>query len=62
MLKVHVAIAYFKCFKCFRGTFQVLYIDVAKVDCDVAHVVMAIYIVYVQNVSSIRNEFCKCFV
>jgi hypothetical protein len=41
---------------------QVLYIDVAKVDCDVAHVVMAIYIVYVQNVSSIRDEFCKCFV
>jgi hypothetical protein len=39
----HVAIA---CFKCFRGMLQVLYIDVPKVDQDVAHDVMAIHICF----------------
>ena len=37
MLKLHVASVYFKCF---RGMLQVFYIDVAKVDRDVAHVAM----------------------
>jgi hypothetical protein len=39
-LKLHVASIYFKCFKCFRGMLQIFYIDVAKVDRDVAHVAM----------------------
>ena len=39
--KPHVAKV---CFKCFRGMLQALYINVAKVDRDVAHVVMAIHV------------------
>jgi bacterioferritin-associated ferredoxin len=39
-LKPHVASACFKCFKCFRGMLQVFYIDITKVDRDVAHVAM----------------------
>jgi hypothetical protein len=35
----------FKCFKCFRGMLQLLHMDLAKVDRDVAHIVF----------------FCKCF-
>jgi hypothetical protein len=35
---------YVKCFECFRGTLQVLYIDVAKADQDVAHVAMDIHV------------------
>jgi hypothetical protein len=33
-------------FKCFKGTLQVLYIDVAKVDRDIAHVVMDIHVCF----------------
>jgi hypothetical protein len=39
-LKLHVASVYFKCFKCLRGMLQVAYIDVTKVDRDVAHVII----------------------
>jgi hypothetical protein len=42
--KAHVAISYFKCFRCFKVILQVLYIDVAKVDRDVAHVIIAIHV------------------
>jgi hypothetical protein len=42
-LKVHVTIV---CFRCFRGMLQVLFIDVAKVDRDVAHVVIAIHVCF----------------
>ena len=42
-MKAHIAII---CFKCFRGMLQVLYIDVAKVDQDAAHVVMAIHVCF----------------
>jgi hypothetical protein len=42
-LKAHVARVYFKYFRCFWGMLQVLYIDVAKVDRDVAHVPMSIH-------------------
>jgi hypothetical protein len=42
-LKVHVARVYFKCF---RGMLQVLYIDIAKVDRDVAYIVMAIHVCF----------------
>jgi hypothetical protein len=41
MMKAHVAIV---CLKCFRGMLQLLYIDVAKVDRNVAHVVMDIHV------------------
>ena len=38
VLKVHVASVCFKCFRCFIWMLQVFYLDVAKVDRDVAHV------------------------
>jgi hypothetical protein len=37
---LHVASVYFNCFKYFRDTLPVFYIDVAKVDREVAHVAM----------------------
>ena len=43
---VHVASVCFKCFTCFIGMLQVFYIDVAKVDRDVAHVAMAIHVCF----------------
>ena len=43
-LKAHVAIVCFQCFRCFKCMLQVLYIDVAKLYRDVAHVVMAIHV------------------
>jgi hypothetical protein len=50
VLKVHVVIV---CFKCFKGMLKAFYIDVAKVDRDVAkvdrdvaHVAMAIYVYF----------------
>jgi ethanolamine utilization microcompartment shell protein EutS len=52
-LKAHVVSV---CFKCFRGMLQVFYIDVAKVDKDVAHVAMVytrMFQVYVPNDSSV---------
>jgi hypothetical protein len=45
-LKALVASVCFKCFRRFRGTLQVFYIDVAKVDRDVAHVAMAIHVYF----------------
>jgi hypothetical protein len=45
-LKVHVTRVCFKYFRCFRGMLQVLYINVAKVDWNVAHVVMTIHICF----------------
>jgi hypothetical protein len=58
---VHIEIV---CFMCFRGTLQVLYIDVAKLDRDVAHVVMAIHMfqVNVSNISFVLDECCRCFI
>jgi hypothetical protein len=46
MPKAYVAIVCFKCFNCFEGMLQVLYIDITKVDVDVAHVVMAIHVCF----------------
>jgi hypothetical protein len=43
----------------------VLYMDGAKVDRDVAHVVMAMHVcfqVYVLNVLSVQEVCCKCFI
>jgi len=45
-LKAHVASLCFKCFRCFRGMLQVFYIDVAKIDRDVAHVAMTIHVCF----------------
>jgi hypothetical protein len=45
-LKAHVPNICFKCFMCFRGMLQVFFIDVAKVDRDVAYVAMAIYVCF----------------
>jgi hypothetical protein len=39
----------------------VFYIDVAKVDWDVAHIAICSQ-VYVLNVSSISDVYCKCFI
>ena len=58
-LKAHIARVCSKCFRCLRGMLQVLYFDVAKVDRDVAHVVMAIH---VPNVLSVPDECCKRFI
>jgi hypothetical protein len=44
VLKEHVANVCFKCFRYFRGILQVFYIDVAKVDRDVAYVAMVVYV------------------
>ena len=44
MLKEHVAGLCFKCFRCFIGMLQVFYMDVAKVDWDVAYVVMVVHV------------------
>jgi hypothetical protein len=52
-LKLHVASVYFKCFKYFRGMLQVFYIDVVKVDRDVAHVAMVF--------SSVCPKYFICF-
>jgi hypothetical protein len=41
---MHVASVYLKCFRCFRGMFQLFHTDVAKVDQDVAYVAMVIYV------------------
>jgi hypothetical protein len=43
-LKVYIASLCFKCFRCFIGTLQVFYIDVAKVDQDVAYAVMVAHV------------------
>jgi hypothetical protein len=56
---LYVAKNVFKYFKCFRGILQVFYIDVAKVDMDVAQrYVASVY----SNVSSVLDVCCKCFV
>jgi hypothetical protein len=46
MPKAYVAIVCFKCFNYFEGMLQVLYIDITKVDGDVANVVMAIHVCF----------------
>jgi hypothetical protein len=51
-------------FQVFQHVLQMLYIDVAKVDWDVAYIVMAIHVCfkYVLNVSSVLDVCCKCFI
>jgi hypothetical protein len=41
---LHIASVYLKCFRCFRGMFQLFHMDVAKVDRDVAYVAMVVHI------------------
>jgi hypothetical protein len=49
----------FKCFRCFRCTFQVFYLDVAKVDLSVAYTCMLQE--YVSGVFDVSYISCKCF-
>jgi hypothetical protein len=68
-LKAHVTRVCFKCLRCFRGMLQVLYIDVAKVDRDIAHVLMAIHVcfkcmlqmlhLFQTYVASVLSRCCK---
>jgi hypothetical protein len=65
-----------KCFRSLRGMLQALYIDVARVDRDVAHVVMVIHVcfkyisqmfhLFQMNVASNLSGCCKsesgCFI
>jgi hypothetical protein len=56
VLKAHVASACFKCFRHFRSMLQVFQMNVAKVDRDVAYVVVVcthMLQAFVSNVSSI---------
>jgi hypothetical protein len=43
VLKLHVTSVCFKCFKYFRGMLHVYHTDVAKVDRDVAYVIMVVH-------------------
>jgi hypothetical protein len=43
-LKEHVANICFECFRCFKGMLQLFYIDVAKVDWDVAYVAIVVHV------------------
>ena len=59
--KMHVSST---CFKCFILMLQVFYLDVVKVDLDVAHVAMAIH-AYLKNMFQVFHLFsvicCTCF-
>ena len=61
---MHVANSHFKYFRCFRGTLQVFYMDVAKVYRDVAHVAMAIHVCckrpFQMFYLPFSNVCCKC--
>jgi hypothetical protein len=63
------------CFKCFRLMLQMFYLDVAKLDLDVAYVavnihscfkrmfqVFHLFQMYVASVSSVSDVCCKCFI
>jgi hypothetical protein len=41
---MHDISVHFKCFRCFRGMFQVFHTDVKKVDRDVAYVAMVVHV------------------
>jgi hypothetical protein len=43
---MHVANVCFKCFRYFRGMLQTFYMNVAKVDRDVAYVAMVVHVCY----------------
>jgi hypothetical protein len=63
---------YFKCLRCFICMLQVFRVDVAKVDWDVAYVVMAINIcckhlfqmfqLFQTDVARVLSVCCKCFI
>ena len=62
-LKVYVVSVCFKCFRCFRGMLQMFYMDVAKVDRDIAYL-QWLY-TYVASVCSqcficFSDVYCKC--
>jgi hypothetical protein len=41
---MHVGSVHFKCFRYFRGMFQVFHTDAVKIDQDVAHVAMVVHV------------------
>jgi hypothetical protein len=43
-LKLHVANVCFKCFRCFICMLQVFFMDVTKIDRDIAYVAMIVYV------------------
>jgi hypothetical protein len=45
-LKEHVTNICFECFRYFRGMLQLFYIDVAKVDQDVAYIAIVVHVCY----------------
>jgi hypothetical protein len=67
-----VANVCFKYFKCLRGMLQVFHLDIAKVDPNVAYVVMIIYIcckrlfkmfhLFQTYVASVLSGCCICFI
>jgi hypothetical protein len=53
------------CFRCFRNMLQVFYMDVIKVDRDVAYVAMAIHVCFkcmFQMFYLFSDICCKCFI
>jgi hypothetical protein len=41
---MHVVSVHLRCFRCFRGMFQVFHTDFAKIDRDIEYVAMVIHI------------------
>ena len=58
---MHVASVHLKCFRCFRGMFQVFHTDVAKVDRDVPYVAMVVH-VCCNRLSSMFHLFFQTYV
>jgi hypothetical protein len=63
-LKAYVASVCFKCFRYFRGMLQLSYADVAKVDWDVAHIIIVVHVCCKLLFSMFHLSFldvcCKC--
>jgi hypothetical protein len=73
----HVANVSFKCFRYFKGMLQMFHMDVAKVNRDIAHVIMVVYLCFkcmfcfrrmlqvfyldVAKVDLNVTYICKCF-
>jgi hypothetical protein len=63
-LKAHIANICFKCFRCFEGILQVFYMNVVKVDRNVAYaasVSEACCKYLFKSVSSVLDEYCNHF-
>jgi hypothetical protein len=56
MLQMHVS----KCFRCFIGISQVFYMDVAKIDQDVAHCYKCFRDMLQVSIRNVSDVCCKC--